>query len=680
MKYPTIIAFLVLSACAGSQKQKPVLDYSETSDHQYTGIDTQHFSQTIRPGDDFYTFVNEGWLAETELPKGASQLSSFNQLANETRSQTEQIIWQTQQQASADPIAQRVAALLSSHNDVVLREQLGLQPLLSELEQIKNIGSKAQVAEWMADPRSNALVDIFIWLDAKNSSRHVVHMDQISSRKVLGMGQKSYYTNKEKPYTGYQQAYINYIEKTLSKAGYEAPQQLAAAIYALEEKLAEGMWEPAKIRDRKANYHPMTVQELHAYAPGFPWAAFLQQRGLGQVNDLILGTDSSVQHSAAVFAETPLSTWKGYLAFHWVRNHRYLLSQAVADDAFEFYGKTLSGLTAPMRMEERGIRFVNRNLGQQVGQLYVAQHFSAADKQQIELLIDYVKRAFAEKLAAQDWMDADTKQQALYKLSHMQVKLAYPEAWRDRSALQIKANDLVGNHRRIQRDNWRLELANLDKPYPDGTWWMNPQTIDASFSPQLNRITFPAGILQAPFFDPDADVAVNFGAIGAVIGHEMGHGFDDQGSQFDAHGMLNNWWSAASKQAFKDKSKALVKQYNAFYPLPDVSINGQQTLGENMADLIGVSIAHRAYEIYLQDHPKADRKSGMKNFFYAWAQANRTLWNEEALKKQLLNGHHTPGKYRVNGVVRNIDAWYETFGIKAGEKMYLPSEERVRLW
>lgn len=679
MKYPTTFVFMVLTACASLQKPTTT-DQAEATSPEYSGIDTQHFSATIKPGDDFYTFVNAGWLAGTELPEGASRLSSFNQLARETRSQTEQIILQTAERGATSPVEQRVADLLSSHNDLALRERLGLQPLQPALEQIKNINNKTQVAEWMADPRSNALVDVFIWLDAKNSSRHVVHFDQIKSQKILGMAQKSYYTQTAELFISYQKAYVDYIGKTLQKAGYESPQQLAQSVYDLEDKLAQGMWEPARIRDRRANYHPMTVAELHSYAPGFPWDAFLERRGLGQVTDIILGTDTAVKNSARVFAETPLDTWKGYLVFNWVKNHRYLLSQAFADDGFEFYGKTLSGLTKPSSWAERGIRYVNRQLGHQVGQLYVAEHFPAEDKAQIEQLIGYEKRAFADKLAAQVWMDAETKQKALDKLSRMQVKLAYPEAWRDRSALSIDKHDLVGNHQRILNDNWRLELANLDQPYPDEAWWMNPQTVDASFSPQLNRITFPAGILQAPFFSPDADIAVNFGAIGAVIGHEMGHGFDDQGSQFDAHGMLNNWWSDASKQAFKEKTEALVKQYNAFHPLPDTPINGQQTLGENMADLIGVSIAHRAYEIYLQDHPKVDRKSGMKNFFYAWAQANRTLWNEEALKQQLLNGHHTPGQYRVNGVVRNIDAWYETFGIQASEAMYLPPEERVSLW
>ncbi|WP_395375286.1 M13 family metallopeptidase [Marinicella sp. W31] len=675
---------LLLTSCAVN-KTAPLSLIDEPAKYGDWGIETEFFSQSVKPGDDFYTYVNAGWLSDTTLPEGLSQLSAFNQLARETRAQTNKIIQQTPNYKGQTNMHKRVANLLRSYIDQGLREQLGLEPIQADIERLKSLSNKEQVAEWMADPRSNALVDIFIWLDAKDSSKHVVQMDQIKSRKVIGMPNKTYYVRTEEPYLRYQKAYIDYIEKTLRKAGVEEAEQKSIAVYSIERKLAEAMWEPAQIRDRKANYHPMSVEELYAFAPGFPWQIFLAARGLKNIDQLILGTDTAVQKSVVVFADSALDDWKAYLVFHWVNNHRYLLSEKVAEDAFEFYGRTLSGVSEQRSMEERGIRFVNRYLGHQVGQLYVAQHFPNQYKKRIEYLIGYVRRAFEEKLAQQDWMDSATKQKALHKLSRMQVKLGYPETWRDRTGLTIKADDLVGNYQRIVEHDWQLELKRLNKAYPDGDWWMNPQTVDASFSPQLNRITFPAGILQPPFFDPMADVAVNFGAIGSIIGHEMGHGFDDQGSRFDADGVLQNWWSEASHQAFKAKSLALVNQYNAYSPLPGLLVNGEQTLGENMADLIGVSIAHRAYQLYLIDHKPNGREhdrdfSGDQQFFLAWAQANRTLWNTESLEKQLLNGHHTPGQYRVNGVVRNIDAWYEAFQIKTGHELYLPPEDRVKLW
>ena len=684
MKKYLLPVVIVLASCAS--EKKPSLNSTNhlmTSDSW--GVETKFFSPTVDPGDDFYTFVNHGWLTETELPEGLSQLSSFNQLAMNTRAQTKRIIQQSQHAKDKTIVHTRVADLLASYTNLALREQLGLRPIRADIDQIKALKSKDQVAQWMADPRSNALVDIFIWLDAKDSSRHVVQMDQIKSRKILGMPNKTYYTKTEEVNLKYQNAYVNYIEETLLNAGIDDAREKALSVFSIERQLAEVMWEPAKIRDREANYHPMSLEELHAFAPGFPWQTFLLARGLNGIDRLILGTDTAVQKSAQVFAENALEDWQAYLIFHWVNNHRYLLSEAVGESAFNFYGRTLLGLTSQRPIEERGIRFVNRYLGHQVGQLYVAQHFSVEYKNHIEKLIDYVHKAFAEKLAQQDWMDAATKQKALYKLSRMQVKLGYPETWRDRTTLSITADDLTGNFQRILEHNWQLELNHLNKPYPDGDWWMNPQTVDASFSPQLNRITFPAGILQPPFFDPTADVAVNFGAIGSVIGHEMGHGFDDQGARFDAHGILKNWWSEASHQAFKEKSQALVKQYNAFSPMPNLFINGHQTLGENMADLIGVSIAHRAYELYLEDQGlskqhSGNRFSGDQKFFLAWAQANRTLWKAESLERQVLNGHHTPGQYRVNGVVRNIDAWYEAFQIKPEHDLYLPLEDRIKLW
>lgn len=676
---------LILTLVTQHLSASDTTELNKTTREPYWGIDTQFINNSIKPGDDFYTHINAGWLKETSIPEGLSQLSSFNQLARQTRAQTEEIIQQALSSQKSSPIHANVANLLKSYTDVERRAQLGLQPIRQDIENIKSLTSKNQVARWMAKPRSAALVDTFIWLDAKDSSRHVLQMDQIKSRKILGMVNKSYYNQTQEPYSSYQKAYIQYIEQVLEKVGVKQARLKAQRVYTLEQHMASVMWEPAQIRDRKANYHPMTLDELTNYAPGFPWQAFLQARGLSKIDRLILGTDTAVQKTSALFAQLPLQDWKSYLLFHWVNNHRALLSDDIRQMSFDFYGKVLSGLQQPTSLTERGIRFVNRHLGHQVGQLYVKQHFSAQQKQHIEDLISYVHRAFKEKLTKQLWMDEQTRQKALQKLSNMQVKLGYPEVWRERAGLVIKADDLVGNYQRILEHNWQLERQNLNKPYPEGQWWMNPQTVDASFSPQLNRITFPAGILQPPFFDQTADAAVNFGAIGSIIGHEMGHGFDDQGSRFDANGVLNNWWSQESAQAFQQKADKLVEQYSGYSPLPNLSINGKQTLGENMADLIGVSIAYRAYQLYQADHEKSrnhtdDEYNGDQKFFMAWAQAHRTLWTNAALEKQLRNGHHTPGQYRVNAVVRNIEAWYKAFDIKPKDALYLSPDERIQLW
>lgn len=380
-----------------------------------------------------------------------------------------------------------------------------------------------------------------------------------------------------------------------------------------------------------------------------------------------------------------MKTWRDYLSYHWIKTHKDLLPTAVTEEWFSFYGTTLRGVESPTPLENRAVRYANRQLGQQIGQIYTERHFPEGYRTQMEELVGYLRSAFVDKLGEASWMDEPTRREALTKISKMELAVGYPGNWRDRDELVIRADDPVGNYKRILDQNWQQERALLGGPYPAGKWWMNAQTVDASFSPQLNRITFPAGILQPPFFNPDADSAVNFGAIGAIIGHEMGHGFDDQGSGFDAKGQARDWWSDKTRAEYAKRVEALSNQYGAFKPLPDTPINGAQTVGENMGDLIGVSIALRAYEIFTKERGlsldvKRDGYTGYQRFFMGWAQAHRAVYNEKGLREELVRSFHSPHPYRVNGVVRNMDSWYKAFNVGQEHKLYLAPEDRIRFW
>jgi putative endopeptidase len=652
------------------------------------GVETQYISKSIKPGDDFFTYVNEGWIKSTKIPEGYWDYGQTSILAAETDQHVCDIV-HAAAKASApkgDP-RQQIGDLYSSFMDTDRTEKRGLSPIQSDLNSMLTIKSHEDVARWMANPRSSSLVAINVFPDAGNTKRWLVHLDQGNFvQPILGLPRRDYYVRMDGSFPADRVAYREYITQVFQYAGIDRAAQRATDVVALETKLASLQWNLEQLRDRKANYHLLSIRELEAaYAPGFPWGTFLTARQVGDVQEVVLGTDTAVQAQAKVFRETPVDHWASYLAFHWIQNQVDLLPSAFQTASFDFYGKRLSGQKEQSPRDQRAIAFANSRMAQEVGKLYVERYFSKESLTRAVELFDYLRRAFGERLASVDWMDEKTRAEAQSKLAAFKFKIGYPRKWRDYSHVSIRQDDLMGNARRLQEADWSYARSLLKGRNDREVWYQSPQVVDASFSVLFNAVELPAAFLQPPFFDPLADPAVNFGSIGAIIGHEMGHGYDDQGAHFDGEGRIRDWWTEDSRKHFKERTDALIGQYNAFSPIEGLPLNGRLTLGENIGDLTGVSLAYRAYQLYLRDHPdmKGIVRDGFTNdqrFFLSWGQTWRYIAPDSAIRYIIENGYHSPAPYRVNGVVRNIDAWYDAFGVTPNQKLYLPPSERVKLW
>jgi putative endopeptidase len=647
------------------------------------GIETRHLSDSLVAGDDFFTWVNEGWLESTEIPAGFSRFGAFSELRLLSEDRVEAIILEARKNGEAPGTPeQQIGDLFASYMDTDRLDELGLEPIQGTLDELLAMDSHESAARWMAARGTSSITGAYVTLDMGNPRRHVTHIRQSG----LGLPDRDYYLRDDDPFPGHRDAYRDYIVATFERADIDRAEARADAIIELETRLAENHWTRVQQRDRQANYKLIERSELDELAPGFPWDVFLEERGLGDIDELVVATSGAVTANAAVFAETPADTWASWHAFHWINNHAPMLSREFELARFEFFDRRLGGVDEQRPRDRRAINTVSSRLGELVGQVYVEEHFPPEYRDQMLELVEYLRRAFAERLETLPWMDDETRAEAERKLESFLPKIGYPDKWRDYSDVAIVADDLIGNSRRLGEWAWADSLARLDEPVREWEWGMTPQTVNAYYSSTRNEIAFPAGILQPPFFDPYADPAVNFGAIGGVIGHEMGHGFDDQGSRSDADGVLQNWWTEASREQFEERTARLVAQYDEFEPIEGMNINGALALGENIGDLGGLSIAHHAYQLYLDDHhdgqaPVIDDYTGDQRFFMAWAQVWRNLWaSEEALRAQLIRGPHSPPRYRVNGVVRNMDAWYEAFDVGPDHELYIPAEERVSIW
>ena len=646
------------------------------------GVEIEHVSDSTRPGEDFNEYVNQGWIDAAEMPAGFSRFGAFTELALEAEENVGAIIEESQN-AMAEPgtAEQQIGDMYAAYMDTETIDALGLSPIQSELDELLAISDHEAVAQWMAKNGTNSIVATYITQDAKNPSRYVTHVRQSG----LGLPNRDYYSRDDAPFPEHREAYVDYIEATLERAGVDEPRARAEAVMDLETQLADIHWSRVQQRDREANYQLKSLEELIEFAPDFPWQTYLAERQLGDIDEVVVATNTAVQQSAALFQEVPVETWASYLAFHWINNHAPVLSADYADAHFDFFSRRLNGVEEQRDRAQRGISFVSGRLGELIGQVYVQRHFPPEYREQMETLVEYLRRAFAERLATLEWMDDETRVEAQAKLEAFLPKIGYPDRWRDYSAVEVEADDLIGNLNRLADWSWEDSLARLNEPVRDWEWFMSPQTVNAYYSPTRNEIVFPAAILQPPFFDPFADPAVNFGAIGGVIGHEMGHGFDDQGSRSDSQGVLRNWWTDDSRAEFEKRTAALVEQYDGFSPLPNMTVNGSLSLGENIGDLGGLSIAYQAYHMYLDDHsggmaPVLDGFTGDQRFFMAWAQVWRTIETEESLRARLIRGPHSPAMYRVNGVVRNIDAWYDAFDVTPEDALYIAPENRVNIW
>lgn len=646
------------------------------------GVEIEYVNTDVRPGDDFNEFVNGQWMATAEMPAGFSRFGAFTELALEAEENVGAIIEEAG--AANAPVGtpqQQIGDLYAAYMDTETIDAKDIAPIQDELNTLLALDSHESVARWMARNGTNSLFGIYITQDAGNPERYLTHISQSG----LGLPNRDYYSRDDAPFPEHRAAYVDYIEATFARAGIDEPRARAEAVMTLETQLADIHWSRVQQRDREANYKLKSKEGLTEFAPEFPWEAFLQERQLADIDEVVVATDTAVAASAELFAQTPVDTWSSYHAFHWINNHAPVLSAPYADAHFDFFSRRLNGVEEQRERAQRGINFVSGRLGELIGQVYVERHFPPEYREQMKTLVEYLRRAFDERLETLEWMDDETRAEAKEKLYAFLPKIGYPDRWRDYSDVEIDSDDLIGNLNRLSEWSWADSLSRLGEPVRQWEWFMSPQTVNAYYSSTRNEIVFPAAILQPPFFDPFADPAVNFGAIGGVIGHEMGHGFDDQGSRSDAQGVLRNWWTDQSREQFEQRTAALVEQYNGFSPLPNMTVNGALSLGENIGDLGGLSIAHHAYKMYLEDHhngeaPVLDGFTGDQRFFLAWAQVWRTIETEESLRARLIRGPHSPAMYRVNGVVRNMDAWYEAFEISPEDALYIAPEDRVSIW
>lgn len=645
------------------------------------GVETQNISTTLRPGDDFYRYVNEGWLKTAAPPPGLPYANAFVDAYLRTQGQLAELMAKieagTFPQGSDE---QMIGALYKSYVDMDTRNARGLSPIKAEVDALLKVASREEAATWMARPFVISFVGAGPATDEKSPQRYVLHAVQTG----LGLPSPEYYLKAEEPYAGHRIAYRDYIKATFDRAGIADGLARADAILALETEIAKRHWTLEQRRDPVKGYNLMSIDALKAYAPGFPWDAYLNESGFGAQSEIVLMTDSSIQALAKLFGETPVETLQSYMAFHYIDSFAPVLSAEFQEANFALYGARLSGTPEQQPIENRAFGFINKHFGEVLGRAYVKQFFPEDYKAQMDALVTNVRAAFKTRLEANAWMDEPTRKEALAKLEQVVSRIGYPDKYRDYSTLTLAPDDIVGNWRRISEFEHADALKLFNETRRDWAWDYSANEINAGYNPSNNTITFPAGILQSPFFDPFADPAVNYGAIGAVIGHELGHAFDDQGSQSDGTGALRNWWTDAARAEFKKRTDILIEQFNGFSPIEGMYVNGALTLGENIGDLGGLAIGFEAFQMYEATLPggKApviDGFTGAQRFFLSWSQLWRDFTAPDMQRQNLLSDVHSPSEFRAN-TVRNFDPWYEAFDVKEGDKMYLPPEKRVKIW
>jgi putative endopeptidase len=643
------------------------------------GLDLSAGNSAVKPGDDFFAYASGKWYDHFEIPADKTSYGAFNQLDDLSKQRVREII---EQAAASHPAegtaAQKIGDYYAAYMDQSAIETNGLTPVEGDLKRISSAATPAQIATLFGLPGFASLFDLDLPPDLKNPDRYSVVISQSS----LGLPDRDYYLKDDPKLQEIRGKYVAYVEQILTLGGVADAGAKAKEIMAFETAVAKVQWPIEKRRDVDATYNPRTKQQLLTYAPGFPWQAFLQASSVGGRQDLVLSELTAVHDLADLFKHTPLPTLKAYLTFHYLSDHAPYLPKRFDDARFAFYGSTLRGQPQQRERWKRAVDEVNGALGELVGQLYVARYFPPESKAKMQELVANLRASLSERIDALDWMTPETKSRAHEKLATFTPKIGYPDKWKDYSALQIRRDDLVGNVRRAAEWRWQYQVARLDKPVDRQEWQMTPQTINAYYNPLNNEIVFPAAILQPPFFDPNADAAVNYGGIGAVIGHEMGHGFDDQGRKFGPDGGLKDWWTQQDADVFKGRVTRLENQFSAFEALPGLHVNGANTIGENIGDLGGLNMAYHAYHLSLKGKPAPviDGLTGDQRFFLSWAQVWRTKIRDGQLREYVMSDVHSPPYFRVNGPLPNINEWYAAFDVHPGDKLYIKPEDRVSIW
>ena len=656
-----------------------------------SGVDLAGIDHSVKPGDDFDGYANGTWRKTAVIPADRASTGIFLQVFEKAEQRNAELIKAAA--ASKAPTGsneRKIADYYAAYMDQASIDAHGLRPLRPQLHRIDAIKTRTDLASALGsqlradvDPinatnfSTEHLFGLFVTQGLEDPSHNVAYLLQGG----LGMPNRDYYLDPDKDMAGFRAKYQAYIATQLEEAGVVDADAKAKAIFELETKIAKAQESLVDSEDvHKAN-NPWSMADFASKAPGLDWAAYFHAAGLDTQKQIVAWQPPAITGLAALVASEPLDTWKAYLAFHAINHSAGMLPRAFADASFEFYGHTLQGTPKQRDRWKRAIGAVNNDLGDAVGQIYVKKYFPASSKAQVQQMVGNILAAFTDRVDALDWMTPATKQKAKAKIATVRVGVGYPETWRNYADLEIRPDDAVGNHLRAEEHEYQHQLAKLGQPVDKGEWWMTPQTVNAVNLPLQNALNFPAAILEAPFFDPKADAAANYGSIGAVIGHEISHSFDNTGADFDADGRMANWWTPEDEAHFKAAGQKLVAQYSAYEPLPGLHINGQQTLGENIADVSGLTISWLAYHKSLggKQAPVIDGLTGDQRFFLAFAQSWREKTRDAALRAQVISDGHSPGNFRAE-TVRNLDAWYDAFSPKPGEKLYLAPKDRVKIW
>ena len=672
------IALMALAACGGQDKEAP---QAATASTLGSGLALENMDKSVHPGDDFFMYMNGVWIDQTEIPADKASYGGFGILADEAQEDVKTIIEEAANGDFAEGTdEQKVGDLYQSYLDMETRNRKALAPLAPEFERIELIDSRDDLAVYFASAIRRGYGVPFVlgqYADMKDPDYYMIYTWQAG----LGLPDREYYFNEDERSVTLRKKYVEHVQAMFDLAGEPNAAAAAKAIMALETKMAAAHMKKEKARDFAANYSKIPLDELDELMPNFNWDGFIEEAGIGGIDGLVVMMNDHMKALDKIIVETGLDTWQTYLKWVALNTRAGSLNEALDEQNFEFYGKTLSGTEEQRPMWRRAVNTVNGTLGELVGKVYVKKHFPPEAKARMEELVRNLILAYENSIRELDWMSEATKAEALDKLSKFTPKIGYPDEWREYD-FDVRPDDLFGNIERATEAEYERQLARQGGPVDRGEWGMNPQTVNAYYSPALNEIVFPAAILQPPFFNLEADEAVNYGAIGAVIGHEIGHGFDDKGSTFDGDGVLRNWWTDEDRAEFDKRTGTLVEQYSAFAPFDDLSVNGEFTLGENIGDLGGISIGLLAYRMSLdgEEAPVIDGFTGIQRVFLGYAQVWRNKYREEALRQLIQTDPHSPSMYRANGAVRNVPDWYEAFGVTEDHALYLPPEQRVKIW
>ncbi|MGH3897423.1 MAG: M13 family metallopeptidase [Pseudonocardiaceae bacterium] len=647
-----------------------------------SGLLLPGYDRSVRAQDDLFQFANGQWLRTTEIPADRSSNGAFVALTDQSENNLRAIIDESAaRRGAAGSPDQQIGDFYASFMDTARLDALGAAPLKESLDRIDTLATPTDLARYFGHSATTGFsspIALYIDQDAKNALAYTSYVSQSG----LSLPNRDYYLKSEPPFVTARDQLRAYAARILGLAGVADPDGSASRILALENRLAAVHWTAAQERDATATYNKFTIADATAQAPGLDWNTYLDAAGLQTPDFFVVSEPTYFTAVGTALTTVPLADWKSYLKFKLIDDLAPYLSDDFVTARFEFRNRDLAGQQEQRPRWKRGVAAVNSAMGDLLGQRYVQQYFSPDAKQRMDVLVSKLIDTFRTSIDGLDWMSDTTKVEAREKLSKLVVKISYPSKWKDYSALRVARDDLVGNLLRSAQLEHQRDLDRLGMPVDREEWFTTPQTVNAFYHPTRNEIVFPAAILQPPFFDVTADDAVNYGAIGGIVGHEISHAFDDQGRKYDGTGNLRDWWTPQDVQRFTERTSALTKQYSAYQPLPGEHINGELTLGENIADLSGLAVALRAYRLSLGGQPAAvmDGFTGEQRFFLGWAQAWRGKTRDKALRSQLLSDPHSPHEFRANGVVSNLSEYYATFNVKEGDTLFRPPDQRVKIW